>query len=436
MNKYLIELFNELNNKNVNYAVLRGYETLPYKISHDIDIGVIESDLQKIVSILLDVSNKYEYKKVFKSKRKDFYQLYFYNAKNGYCVKFDLWTNFTYKGLQYLKIDTILLNIKFHNNIRVLDDSVELLLSFLKEFLHNGWIREDKCKILKEKLNIYGFYNKDSLYIDNIDIQDFSNYLEKQKFDLKDESKKFIKKLFWKNIKCNGFINTLNSMFDYLYKYIKDKLRKKSFFIVLIGPDGSGKTTLSKMMLDEIKNKTSCFTSSYYIHGRFGILPNLSTIIGKDKEDTKEMKFDIQKQKLLPPYSRLKIWIYMSYYMFDFIIGYFKLFRYRFNHTLIVADRYFYDYFYHVHFKRYPKVLCWIYLKLLPKPDLTIFLKADAKKIYKRKQELPISVIKEQQKRIEKLIKKLKNSVEIETDKTINETFIDIKKGILQWMIR
>jgi thymidylate kinase len=433
MDKYLIELFSELNKKNINYVVLRGYETLPHEINHDIDLAVLENELAKMVSILIEISNKYEYKKVFESKRKDFYQLYIYNVKNGHCVKFDLWTNFTYKGLEYIKMDSILKNIKFHNNIKVLKDDVEVLLSFLKEFLHNGKIRKDKYKILKEKLNIYGFYDENSLYIGNDNIQEFSSYFEKQKFDLQYEKGQFIKKLFFKNIKYNGFIKTFNSVFDYLYKYIKDKLKKKSFFIVLIGPDGSGKTTLSKMLIDEINAKTSCFSKAYYIHGRFGILANLSRLIGK-KENTNEMKFEqILKDQKIKKYSQSRISIYMIYYLFDYILGSLVLLKNRFSNTLIVADRYFYDYFYQNEFKKYPKILKFFYAIFAPKPDLLIYLKANPKDIFNRKPELTVELLIEQQKNIENIFEYkylFKKNVIINTSNQLSITFKKIKEEI------
>ena len=148
MINYLKEIFKALNDAKINYAVLRGYETLPYKISHDIDFGVDVNDLKQMTEILVNVSDKFNYKKVYQSKRKGIVQFYFYYNNN--CLKLDLWTDFSYKGLQYLDMDIVLRQIKIHNDIKVLNEETEVLISFLKEFLHNGWIRKDKLEILKE----------------------------------------------------------------------------------------------------------------------------------------------------------------------------------------------------------------------------------------------------------------------------------------------
>ena len=50
MEEYLRELFEELNKNDIRYAVLRGYETLPSEVSHDIDLGAHPDDFMKMFS--------------------------------------------------------------------------------------------------------------------------------------------------------------------------------------------------------------------------------------------------------------------------------------------------------------------------------------------------------------------------------------------------
>ena len=426
---YLTDIFKELNDSNINYAVLRGYETLPYEVSHDIDFGVHVDDLTLMIEILDKVSSQNGYKLVYKSTRKDIVQLYFYS--NGNCLKLDLLTGFSYKGLKYLEMKEVLQQTKIHNGIKVLNEDAEVSLSFLKEFLHNGWIREDKLDILKEKLSNKNSFENDSLYLSEKDKHDFASYITESKTFLKAEAKKFKRELFFRNIQVNSVGKTTIALLDYAVKYIKDAFRKKSFFVVLIGPDGSGKTTLAKKLINEVKEKTCCFTSSYYLHGRFGIIPNLATLMGKEKEETNVMKFGVEQTQDLEPHSVLRIVIYMMYYSIDFTLGYFKLLRMRFSHKIIVADRYFYDYFYQEHFKKYPKILYFLYMKMLPAPDLVIFLKADAEAIYARKPELSIERINTQQENIQKLLTDIDNSVIIDSSKELEQTYNEIRNNIV-----
>ena len=271
---YLSAIFSKLSDLKIRYAVLRGYENLPDEVSHDIDFGVHPDDIDLMIIQLQDISIKHGFKTVYMSERMGIKQVFFY--KQGYCLKIDLWYNFSFKGLKYLDINSILRKTKYHNGIKVLKEGPEVLISFIKEFLHNKKIRTDKIEILKNKLQKSCFEGFESHYLSENNIRDFSSYILQSKMDLKVESRRFVITLFFKNLKINGFFKTINNLMIYVYKYLKDALKKKGFFIVIIGPDGSGKTTISKLILDEVKNKKSRFEKKYYLHGRFGIIPNLS----------------------------------------------------------------------------------------------------------------------------------------------------------------
>lgn len=430
--EYLKEIFTKLNDSNFRYAVLRGYETLPFEVSHDIDFGVHFDDLNSIVNELENISHQFGYKLVYKSERMDFSQLYFY--REGHCLKLDFWSEFSYKGLRYLDIHSILQQTKIHNGIKVLNEEAEVLVSFLKEFLHNSWIRKDKIDILKEKLCKSSFMSIESLYLSNKNKIDFSSYIFQSETELKTEAERFKKELFFRNIKINGFFKSISNLLVYIYKFLKDTLKKKGIFVVIIGPDGSGKTTLSKMILDEVKNKKSCFAKGHYLHGRFGIIPNLSRINGK-KENTKVMSFEqVDEEQTIVKHSKLRIFLYMAYYLLDYIIGRVILKKMKFGNIIIVADRFYYDYFYQDSFCNYPVIMKMIYKFLAPKPDLFVYLKADSSIIYNRKPELPIERIQLQQQRIEKLLKDkrfFKKSIEVRTDGNLEATYLTILENIL-----
>lgn len=425
MEEYLKELFEELNKSDIRYAVLRGYETLPSEVNHDIDLGVHPDDSMKMSEIIQDVSHKYKYETVYTSQRQGIEQLYLFG--NTECIKIDIWTMFSYKGLEYLNIKTLLNDIRMHNNIKILAEESEVILSFLKEFLHCKWIRDDKVNLLNLKINKFKNFNNTYEYISDQDLNLFKHYIVEQILSLNSESKTFIKRLFIKNIKNKGFFSTIFSILRYLKSFTKDYLKTKSFFVVLIGPDGSGKTTIANSLIEEIKEKKSCFTKSYYLHGRFGILPDLSSIFGKKGRDVKEIRFGIEENKEIKPHSSLRITIYMVYYFFDFLLGQLKLNYLKYTNTCIVADRYFHDYFYQEHFVNYPKVFRFIYFKILPQPDLVLFLDANPEEIHKRKPELTVSRIQAQQKNIKQLFNYIDNITSVNTSQSLMETVNAVK---------
>lgn len=423
-------MFDELNKCKVQYAVLRGYEDLPSKIKHDIDFCIRRNDLESGLCIVHRVLKSYSFVCIHSSNRYGFSQRYYY--RDGECIKLDFWTDFSYKGLRYLELGQVLEQTKIHNKIVVLNESAEVTLSFLKEFLHNAHIRIDKISLLQEKYKKNGFLDGGSFsFLSSHEIKKFELYLLQEKLDLKHESDKYKKKILSENIRKIGVFGTVSNIMSYIVKYIKDFLTRKGFFVVFIGPDGSGKTTAAKNILNLVDNKKSCFEKSRYLHGRPGILPNLSYIaMRKERQNTKTMDLNVYSASRHDNYSKWKTFIYMSYYYFDFLLGAVSIFLSKFANRIVVADRYFYDYFISEHFSNHSKILRQVYFRLLPEPDLVIFMDGDPDSIYDRKPEIPVESIKRQQKNIKKIAGRINNFKTIDTSESVTTSNIEISNEI------
>ena len=424
MKSLLIELFQRLNNSDVPYAVLRGYEELPDQVSHDIDFCVGPGNLEDALDIVAKVMNANGYREVQFSSRQGFSQVYYY-GKEG-CLKLDFWTAFKFRGLVYLEIDELLHSTKNHNNIIVLNESAELTVSFLKEFLHNGIMREDKISSLSFKAKNYGFMLKGACKSDIFEAERYREKLLSQDLNFSSLSKNFIRGLLYYNLSKVGVVKTVCSIADYMVRFALDKLSRRSVFVVFLGPDGSGKTTIAQLLLDDVREKKSSFTDAKYIHGRWGFLPNLGRLKGEVKQVVGSLEFDTVEHIKPMAHTKIRISAYMGYYFIDYLIGSLKLILFRGQNRLTVADRYFYDYFIAEHFEDYPKIFKFIYTKLLRSPDLIVYLEADADIIRKRKPELTVQKIQKQQKRINDLFKEIPNIVRLSTN-TKGESIEELK---------
>jgi len=167
--------------------------------------------------------------------------------------------------------------------------------------------------------------------------------------------------------------------------------RPKGCFIVLIGPDGCGKSTVTSGLIDKT-NKT--FNGVWHFHWRPKLLPKLK----KNKKQTNEAAISEappSTSKYRGPISTIRY----LYYWADFVLGYwFIIFPKKITSTLIIGERYFPDVL--VHPERYgfsvPKVLMRITAALVPQPDAIFLLTGKPEDIYARKQELSIEEIREQ----------------------------------------
>jgi len=86
--------------------------------------------------------------------------------------------------------------------------------------------------------------------------------------------------------------------------------------------------------------------------------------------------------------------------------------------------------------KRYgfkiPDWLPKLFLKIIPKPDLVIYLDNDPENIYVRKQELPLLELKRQVENFRELIKELPHGYTINTNKPLEEVIHESSKCIIK----
>ncbi len=180
-------------------------------------------------------------------------------------------------------------------------------------------------------------------------------------------------------------------------RQIKRFVSPTGMFIVLIGPDGCGKTTIS----NDIRNSMlRNFRAVWRFHWRPGLLPKP----GKKTQNASDNASD--STNTTPPappdkakYNTLVSFIRFTYYLFDFVVGYWLvIYPKKARSTFIVGERYFADIL--VHPVRYgfslPKWVLRAGAFLVPKPDIIILLSGDAQRIHDRKPELPVPLIASQ----------------------------------------
>jgi glycosyltransferase involved in cell wall biosynthesis len=167
-------------------------------------------------------------------------------------------------------------------------------------------------------------------------------------------------------------------------------VRPTGLFVVFIGPDGAGKSTVADAVAGRLARG---FRRVWRFHWRPGVLPKLSRGAAPRSDG------DVGVDQAPPSTSRYVGFVSLArfvYYWLDFVVGYWIAIHPRkVRSTLVVGERYFPDVI--VHPERYgfavPRVLVRLAAAFVPSPDLVILLSDRPSLIHARKPELPLDVL-------------------------------------------
>lgn len=153
-------------------------------------------------------------------------------------------------------------------------------------------------------------------------------------------------------------------------------------FVVVVGPDGVGKTSVARALLRGYEGPT----------GYFHFLPPFFGRLAPGPPDVDRP----QVSKGAPQGSRLLGWLRLARTMLRCWLGYCVCLRPALSRgALVVGDRWAYGYVVQPRALRYygPRSLAKLALKVLPGPDLVVNLSASPDVIRQRKQELTLGEI-------------------------------------------
>ena len=191
--------------------------------------------------------------------------------------------------------------------------------------------------------------------------------------------------------------------------------QRTGLFAVILGPDGSGKSTVVQQLLqqsDDFYNGSWCF------HWRPGLLP----------QPGRQAK---QQTSAPPPppnefaYGSVVSLLRYCYFLLDFILGYWlRIYPRRKRGQLIIGERWYFDVL--INPQRYGfRLPAWLLRfggHMIPSPDLTVLLKADPSAIYARKPELTVEQITTQIAAMRGILPANPRGAEIATDVPLDES--------------
>lgn len=386
---FLTRFFSE--SDSLKYAVIDIDKNLEFKIENDIDILVDKEDITQFVDNLRSLCFQSGWKLSKMNVSPRVHSIYegkyaVINTEDSFCViQFDIWVGYHWRSLPLILGDYC---FKFDSTLgykRLVDDQA-VLLNSLKDLIYK---REFSKKTVERIKRVNSNWDPSFLSLS----RSMSNrFVAKVRNPGGLVPRYFIIRLRLNILSYNLYVSrgkVILRFVRYVLILLRQRLISKRRLVVSFeGPDGSGKTSISKILLDS-EFVRFYFNNNIRFHTDFKILPRLSrlkfsknSLVSRPKRDTK-------------PIHDYYAWVYPTYYTLDYLLGrlYLSIFH---RDTFVFFDRHFNEFFVQNSFANVSRRYLGFLSKFVTKPDLSVLVIAEPETIYERKQELTLDEIRKQ----------------------------------------
>lgn len=160
--------------------------------------------------------------------------------------------------------------------------------------------------------------------------------------------------------------------------------------VALIGPDGSGKTTVAEGLVSRLGG--SEFPRAHYFRRWLGILPR-----HRDVKARIGRRPHAEAHPVAIPLGRWRALLQPAYQSLELRLGARRIGRLRRAGDLVVFDRYAFDAFIQTANQAASPRALDLVCSIAPRPDLLLYLDDDPEAVHARKPELPVEEIRRQQ---------------------------------------
>lgn len=402
-------IFETFNNRNVNYVIIHSYQCLPDRFDSDIDTAIDVSHINDAIHLLDDTLSGTDWR-VVQYWRHENYAADCVISNGEEYLQVDFCSNYERNGRVLMDVKELIDNRFLYKNFYVPTPQTEyvyiLLKKLLKKKFSDGskkqlpdlWSRMENSQKQATEESLLRFMSEET-------IRTITSLIAQNRFEEVDI------RAAWDEI----FKATSNPMTNLEYKIFDFKrricriLHPTGLFVVFLGVDGAGKTTICNQLEERYK---TAFRKIKHYHSRVRLLKDLAEV-SQSSEQTDSFNPHGKKKKAGKLLSAAKF----GYYFLDFLLGNLVITKAKIKSSLVVIERYYYDYI--IDKVRYNLNLSDAFLNLfgifIKKPDLIIILTGDAEKLCERKHEITVEEIEKQKARLNALFCENPKAVFIDT---------------------
>ena len=434
------ELFLRLGGAEVLYCVLRNYEDLPERIGNDIDMLVHPKHVKAFRRCLLRAAQDTGWVLIKKPSRFGFESFWFKKVSAHEFVEIDVWVILHWRSIPWSSSEWILENRKRVKEFYVPSAVAEAGTLLVKDVIQTGAIKPKYLKKIREvalkKPETFREYfhwplgKRVAAWLSENTQKGAWETIEQRRIKIRlGAIAQSFRRSPWA-----PFLNVGRFLWGHVWSRLA---RPNGIFVALIGPDGSGKTTVVQGLRGSMR---PLFRDHHHYHGRFEVLPRLAAFrdlafgaIGRKPSESSKNK--LLSSGNIPKPGLGRVLLHVTYYSLDYFLGHWIIRKAQARGDIIIFDRYFYDWFIHSYFDRTPEWLLPFLKFILPRPDLVVFLRNSPDIIRGRKPELAADEIANQNARCRKIVGSIPYAMTVSTDMPPATVVWEISNKVFEIMI-
>jgi len=385
--RFLLALFEAYDRECVRYAVLRNHERWPADFGKDIDLVIHPRDLRRHDALVRRLCAKWSLEAVVRASRGGHWMYYLARPGTGVVegIYLDLRVSLSHMHFEYLPVEVVLEDQLHDGPFRTPSEAAEALALLLHCVFDKGYVRDDYRARLRDLLARSGA--QFGALADRELGRGWGTRLAAA-LAAPDGLLRLRRRLAVATL-----LRRPETAFWYacsraavLWDRVRHRVRPPGQLVILVGPDGAGKTTLSERVCERFA-PTRIKVSSVYLGAQKPLLPTrrLSQKIRKRLAPPTRVKpiKDVDRRQ------RLRGLVHI---MADKWLRYLVHVRPRLvRGEVVVLDRYFYDLRTFAHPLVRQRWLEALIMRLIPEPALAFCLAADPALIAARKRELTVA---------------------------------------------
>lgn len=404
-----------LENNSIRYVILSGYQGYPDQIDSDVDFMVSEADFAKLPAIFQAAEHNFG-APLIQMLRHETTACYYIlaNLIDGYIAYLhpDSAASYRRKGRLWLHSTTVLESRKkTQTGFWVPAPAVEFEYYFVKridkrlvELRHV----ERLATLMAEDTD--GCNDVISALVPSHQRDAITNAITSRDIAWFANQRDALQVMLSNNLTKELVFDRIAAKISNLIRQIKRILQPTGLVIAVLGPDGSGKTTVIEHLEKEL-------APAFRKVRRFHLRPHF----GKQGAGGA-----VTNPHASPPRGVIAGLAKMVLFIIDYWWGYIKIiYPAKVRSTMVIFDRHFYDMLVDPVRYRLPNNF-WpakLFAKLVPKPDLWLVLDAPATLLVSRKGELDLTAAEALTNNYRNLAKDLPNAYLVNTGGTLNETY-------------